>query len=326
VLVFILSSLRKLRSLTEMLTPFIRGEMYQKRLSSFVGSHDLSSSGILAANAADLHDISSTRWYWAEKFARAAYTGTATEMYIPPAADGRSILIRKQLEGLETTLSLLDTLSDGVALFARLGVTVSLPIKFVQQATTGHSISTRKLLFHKLFKRSETLADLFWLLTTLTALGHAEWERREVWSFGRRVRRLMRDEELERDQVERERERQGKEISPDMAEDELEALLQDDEHRAQRMKSQRRTLRDLRGRLSWLYWERWRLGADAVFAAYDLFEWRRGSEGVRATAGLISAAVGFSQVGPTTIICSRNRNAESYATDMGRKRSSSSLN
>jgi hypothetical protein len=247
-------------------------------------------------------------------------------MYIPPAADGRSILIRKQLEGLETTLSLLDTLSDGVALFARLGVTVSLPIKFVQQATTGHSISTRKLLFHKLFKRSETLADLFWLLTTLTALGHAEWERREVWSFGRRVRRLMRDEELERDQIERERERQGKEISPDMAEEELEALLRDDEHRAQRMKSQRRTLRDLRGRLSWLYWERWRLGADAVFAAYDLFEWRRGSEGVRATAGLISAAVGFSQVCPTTIICSRDRHADFYATDMGRKRSSSSLN
>ena len=279
-----------------MITPFIRGEVYQKRLTSFVGSRDLSSSGILAANAADHHDISSTRWYWAEKFAGAASTGLTGENYMPPAADGRSTLLRKQLEGVETTLSLLDTLSDGIALFARLGVTVSLPIKFVQQAATGHSISTRKLLFHKLFKRSETLADLFWLLTTLTALGHAEWERREVWSFGRRVRRLMRDEELEHDQLERERERLGKEINPETTDADLEGLLLDEERRMHRIKSQRRTLRDLRGRLSWLYWERWRLGADAVFAAYDLFEWRRGSEGVRATAGLISAAVGFSQV------------------------------
>lgn len=296
VLVFVLSSLRKLRSLTEMLTPFIRGETYQKRLTTFVGSRDLSSSGVLAPNAADHHDISSTRWYWAEKFAKAASTRIISENYTPPAADGRSLLLRKQLEGLETTLSLLDTLSDGLALFARLGVTVSMPIKFVQQATMGHSISTRKLLFHKLLRRSETLADLFWLLTTLTALAHAEWERREVWSFGRRVRRLMRDEELEWDQMNRIRERQGRDIDPDMPAEELEALLLEDGRRAHRVKSQRRTLRDLRGRLSWLYWERWRLGADAVFAAYDLFEWRRGSEGVRATAGLISAAVGFSQV------------------------------
>ena len=102
----------------------------------------------------------------------------------------------------------------------------------------------------------------------------------------------MRDEELTRDQLDLEKDAN----SPIASQAEQAAMLIEDEERLQRIRSQRRTLRDLRGRLSWLWWERLRLGADAIFATYDVFDLNQGSESVRAVAGAVSAAIGFSQV------------------------------
>ena len=204
-------------------------------------------------------------------------------------------MLRYRLEGVETTLSLLDTLADGMALFARLGISISIPLKLLHiSRSPAQSTGRSRHFLQKLFERSETLADLFWLLSTLTGLALSEWERREVWSFGKRVRRLMRDEELIRDQMDREI-GQGQDSTISREADQA-ALWREDEERLHRIRTQRRTLRDLRGRLSWLWWERLRLGADVIFASYDVFDLSQGSESVRAIAGAVSAAVGFSQV------------------------------
>jgi hypothetical protein len=286
-----------------------------------------------------LDNVSSSRWLWTEKHAWAGVDpkDEGVRAAMPPVSDEQSMLLRQRLEGLEVTLSLLDTVSDGVALFARLGVTLTLPLQVLLQRlrkrarglqdhlpSSGRAYSRN--IFHKLFSRAETLADLFWLSTTLVALLQSEWERKEVWKYGRRVRRLMREEELERDRAERELELSYHERSvtnlgkchddstsyeysgaqeglDDDAMDEQRLL--ENERRIQRIREQRRTLRDLRGRLTWLWWDRLRLGADGVFALYDLFQWRLGSEAVRAVAGAISAGVGFSQVSaePCWISC-----------------------
>jgi hypothetical protein len=304
-LVFILSSLRKLRNLSEILAPFTDGKYYN-RLTNFAGSFELSdelgrlkgSSSRLAAGAGG--GISATRWLWTQKHAWAAtpltHSAASQDSIQPPASDEASLQLRARLEGVETTLSLLDTVADGVALFARLGITITLPFKLLQRfKTTSSSSNTsrHRPFLHKLFQRSETLADLFWLLSTMTSLGLAEWERREVWQFGKKVRRSRRDEEVLVNRLQRERESQTA-ASTDMDQQEWE---QQDEEHLRHIRSQRRTLRDLRGRLTWLWWERLRLIADGIFATYDVFEFSSGSEAVRAVAGVLSAAIGFSQVG-----------------------------
>lgn len=325
-LVFLLSAFRKFRNLCELIAPFAPSGT-NGRLRAVAGSSDLattsSSSASTSTSSYSSNNVSSSRWLWAEKHAWAGIDPKeedGAEAAMPPVSDDQSCLLRQRLEGLEVTLSLLDTISDGVALFARLGITLSLPFKALERRLRKHLSKAKadeiqrkvsKDLLHKLFVRAETLADMFWLSTTLVALTHSEWERREVWKYGRRVRRLMREEELERDKTERELElsmsesrhaedggAEGGETSSSYEEgtSEDEQRILENHRRVQRIREQRRTLRDLRGRLTWLWWDRLRLGADAVFALYDLFEWRPGSEAVRAIAGAISAGVGFSQV------------------------------
>ncbi|KAK9895691.1 hypothetical protein P389DRAFT_195824 [Cystobasidium minutum MCA 4210] len=324
-IVFLLSAFRKFRNLCDLIAPFAPSGT-NARLRAVAGSSDLSWSGSNSGSrsASPPHststytsnNVSSSRWLWTEKYAWAGVDPKedGAKASMPPVSDEQSLLLRQRLEGLEVTLSLLDTISDGVALFARLGITLSLPFKALERRLRKHVSKAKadeiqrkvsKDLLHKLFVRAELLADLFWLSTTLISLGHSEWERREVWKYGRRVRRLMREEETERDEIERElelsineeeeRSRGDEEVDEDETLEEQQRIL-DNQRRIQRIRDQRRTLRDLRGRLTWLWWDRLRLGADAVFALYDLFEWRPGSEAVRAIAGAISAGVGFSQI------------------------------
>lgn len=330
-LVFLLSAFRKLRNLCELIAPFTPSGT-NSRLRAFAGSSDLATSSYNApwsgspsfpqSTAAYSSDnVSSSRWLWTDKHAWAGVDPKedGIKAAMPPVSDEQSTLLRQRLEGLEVTLSLLDTSSDGVALFAKFGITLTLPFKALERRLRKHvseatvSSIQRKAshgVLQKLFKRAELLADIFWLSSTLVSLTHSEWERREVWKYGRRVRRLMREEEVERDRIEREieyslNESRGEEGGDALYDtegegyaDELRVL--ENQKRIQRIRDQRRTLRDLRGRLTWLWWDRLRLGADAVFALYDLFEWRPGSEAVRAVAGAISAGVGFSQVSRTT--------------------------
>lgn len=333
-LVFFLSAFRKFRSLCELIAPFTPSAT-KSRLRAVAGSSDFTPytsawSGLLipprATGPYASNNISASRWLWTEKHAWAGVDPRedGAKAAMPPVSDDNSILLRQRLQGIEVTLSLLDTISDGVALFAKLGVTISLPFQLLHNRLLKRIAQTRAVfnqskrtrgVFEKLSTRAELLADLFWLSGTLVSLAHSEWERREVWKYGRRVRRLMREEEVERDRAERELELQMSEYRTDensvddaaYAEgmDEEQRLLEN-ERRIQRIRDQRRTLRDLRGRLTWLWWDRLRLGADAVFALYDLFEWRPGSEAVRAVAGAISAGVGFSQVRPIfNLVCSR---------------------
>lgn len=325
-LVFLLSAFRKFRNLCELIAPFAPSGT-NARLRVFAGTSDLATSssswkGSLSRSSQpsltgtySSESTSSSRWLWTERHAWAGVDPKedGIKAAMPPASDEQSCLLRQRLEGLEVTLSLLDTISDGVALFAKLGVTLSLPFKLIQNRMRKHINRTKAVLrmqqgqsrgmFEKLSMRAELLADIFWLATTLVSLTHSEWERREVWKYGRRVRRLMREEEIIRERTERELELY---VTDRKAEDTGEGLddetsleeqrILGNERRIQRIRDQRRTLRDLRGRLTWLWWDRLRLGADAVFALYDLFEWRPGSEAVRAVAGAISAGVGFSQV------------------------------
>lgn len=325
--VFAISTIRKLRALCELLLliPFnYDNAKYLNHLSAFAGSLELNGSNLRyfpSRNVASsrtlakdsVESVSSTRWLWTRKFAWEALSGSssgnsnndddskslvATTSVYPPASDERSLALRWRLEGLETSLSLLDTISDGIALFARLGLTMQLPLELLRRHTRHLNPERRKTMLEKLFYRAETLADLFWLLSSATALAMSEWERREVWNFGRRVRRAMRKEENERNAVEQslvESMPPGGGGGEAMDEEQLE-LMKQNEERLALIRHQRRTLRDLRGRLSWLWWERLRLGADIVFATYDVFEFSRGSEAVRAIAGVISAGVGFSQV------------------------------
>lgn len=345
-LVFLISAFRKLRNLSELLAPLTPAST-NARLRALAGSADFTPGAPFASTSHSLHtatnalppssstsdNISSTRWLWTQKHAWAGVDpkDESINAAVPPVSDEQSILLRSRLESLEVTLSLLDTVSDGVALFARLGITLALPFKALQQKlrnrADGLSTPRSRNIFQKLFVRAESLADIFWLLGTLISALHSEWERREVWRYGRRVRRLMREEETERDRLEREQElsslieeegegeagqdygnsrtsalqntdhqQNGHRATADDKEVEQQEKLLENERRIQRIRNQRRTLRDLRGRLTWLWWDRLRLGADAIFALYDLFEWRTGSEGVRAIAGAISAGVGFSQV------------------------------
>lgn len=326
-LVFLLSAFRKLRNLCELIAPFTPSGT-NSRLRAFAGSSDLATSSYNApwsgspsfpqSTAAYSSDnVSSSRWLWTDKHAWAGVDPKedGIKAAMPPVSDEQSTLLRQRLEGLEVTLSLLDTISDGVALFAKFGITLTLPFKALERRLRKHvseatvSNIQRKAshgVLQKLFKRAELLADIFWLSSTLVSLAHSEWERREVWKYGRRVRRLMREEEVERDRIEREIEYSLSESRGEEGGDALydtegegyadERQVLENQKRIQRIRDQRRTLRDLRGRLTWLWWDRLRLGADAVFALYDLFEWRPGSEAVRAVAGAISAGVGFSQV------------------------------
>ena len=265
--------------------------------------------------AAPARHVSTTKWYWTEKHAWADVSTSASSSSnrnCPPASDDASLLLRHRLDGLETTLSLLDTVADGVALFARFGITVTVPFALLRRMIAPAPDSGFKRsnsLLYRTFRRAETLADVFWLTGTLLSLFETEWERREVWKFGKNVRRSMRDEELLRAHADRLREAltatigvpasaasEGNETPTASKDEQLLALDEADQACAAHIKSQRRTLRDLRGRLTWLWWERVRLGADGVFALYDVFEFSSGSEAVRAVAGTVSAAVGFSQV------------------------------
>lgn len=341
VVVIGLSLLRKVRTLSELLLPFVNGEVYD-RLSSITGTSAFpdegsappSSTGLGWSNyrspsyAASNHEtgpashanVSSTPWYWTEKHAwaanpqsppaTAANDGSPRATALPPVSDDASVALRYRLSSLETTLSLLDTLADGVAMLARLGITVTIPFKFLGRLARKPAPSPvvtspeRRSYLKQLFARSETMADIFWLLSTLISLVSSEWERREVWSFGRRVRRLMKEEEAELARVE---ERFSHSLGEEVSHDETGGagserdgsssyIALEEAERMQRIRAQRRALRDLRGRLNWLWWERLRLIADAVFATYDVFEWSTGSEGVRAVAGAVSASIGFSQV------------------------------
>lgn len=327
-LVFLLSSIRKLRNLSELISPLVPTGLSKQRIHRFAGTQDLAPEGLGWSRAvgssidegkgddkaAPARHVSTTKWYWTEKHAWAdvsASASSSSSRVCPPASDHASLLLRHRLDGLETTLSLLDTVADGVALFARFGITVTIPFALLRRmiAPSAESGSKRNNSFlYRTFRRAETLADVFWLTGTVLSLFETELERREVWQFGKNVRRSMRDEEVLRAHADRLREALTATIGPASIasgegdtpsaskEEQLLALDEADQACAAHIKSQRRALRDLRGRLTWLWWERVRLGADGVFALYDVFEFSSGSEAVRAVAGTVSAAVGFSQV------------------------------
>ena len=291
-LVFGISTLRKLRAMSELLAPLARGKQFEQ-LSKLAGASDFSPvaatmpAADVPTTSAYVPHVGSKRWLWATK-----YEAVATDHDLPtPSMERESHheQLRHQLEGLETTLALLDTVADGIALFARLGLTVTLPVRLVDrvlsQKVWSGSLGTSRP-WHALrhvFHRFETYADIFWLSSTLCSLALAEWERSEVWQYGRTIRRSMRDDELARDVPN---------LSPDVE------AVDNNDARSDRIRQQRRILKNLRGRLTWLWWERFRLIADAVFATYDVFEFSSGSEPVRAIAGLASASIGFVQVSP----------------------------
>jgi hypothetical protein len=190
-------------------------------------------------------------------------------------APGQSFAERwKPLHLIGNVLSLTQSVADDVECFGRLGV---LPESRRRQA--------------------DRVADATWFLSSVVELLRVQSERGRIWAWGRRVRRQMVDG------------------APQVG-DGRELTAEEEEVELARVRACRRTLRGLRDRLYILWWERVKLCADIIFsgqfgtvrpkrvalnrtsstaAAYDTFEFRAGSEGVRAFSGAISAFVAFRQ-------------------------------
>ncbi|GAA97813.1 uncharacterized protein L969DRAFT_96190 [Mixia osmundae IAM 14324] len=165
----------------------------------------------------------------------------------------------------ETWLSLLLSVFDDVECFGRLG-----------------------LLARPYSDRAARLADVAWLGLSVLGLWQVQGERGETWRRGRLIRRQMIDGEVEA------RASMEQAAADGDLDDELRFELERFE--LERIRRSRAMLRNLRDRLSWLWWERARLLGDLVFAFYEVFELQSGSEGIRALSGCLSSWIGARQV------------------------------
>ncbi|GAA5887944.1 hypothetical protein JCM6882_000810 [Rhodosporidiobolus microsporus] len=180
---------------------------------------------------------------------------------------------------LRSTFDLVAVLADNAYLFSRLRL---LPL------------SARTTL------RIDKVSDVAAVLSASVGLAQVIRRRRGVFTEGRAARRRAvaaekRLEELEfweginAGRSKREREKGRKKSLEEVAREEEERDLRET------VKRERRKMKNLHEVLSELRWERVKVVAEGVFALYDALDLETAAEGVKATSGIVSAGIEFSQ-------------------------------
>ncbi|KAM0753076.1 hypothetical protein T439DRAFT_323690 [Meredithblackwellia eburnea MCA 4105] len=189
------------------------------------------------------------------------------------------------LHFVRNVLDVLSNLGDNIYLFSRLRL---LPLS--EHRTT----------------QADRFTDYAALLSSAIGLMLVRNARLDVWAEGRVVRKgvLKLEERIEKlvvmevevEVTKEEGEAAGSSSAVVAEEDrKLRGLEGEERWLKDRVRTERRKLKQLRDELTDLWWERLRLGAEGVFAVYDVLELETGSEAIRSWSGLTSAAILFSQ-------------------------------
>ena len=110
--------------------------------------------------------------------------------------------------------------------------------------------------FARFRRPADKYADLSWLLLSILGFRRVQRERAAIWSRGRQIRQRMLDAAADERSI--------------TVEGEEGSILRSEEHSHEARRC-RHILRELRRSLNELYWERLRLGSDAVFAGLPSF-------------------------------------------------------
>ncbi|GAA6003697.1 uncharacterized protein JCM10292_000691 [Rhodotorula paludigena] len=192
-------------------------------------------------------------------------SSTARKAAQPPSPSRLSQL----LSLLRSTLDLVALLSDNLYLFSRLGLAPLSP------RTTA---------------RVDKLSDYAALVAALAGLAQVQSARAKLYDLGRRTRRRAVADEKRLEELEFWEARKGEGKAGDAVE-----RASEEKRLRERIRVERRTLRGLRTQLSEHRWERVRLVAEGVFAAYDALDLETASESVKSWAGVTSASIEFLQ-------------------------------
>ncbi|GJN90895.1 hypothetical protein Rhopal_003909-T1 [Rhodotorula paludigena] len=166
---------------------------------------------------------------------------------------------------LRSTLDLVALLSDNLYLFSRLGLAPLSP------RTTA---------------RVDKLSDYAALGAALAGLAQVQRARAKLYDLGRQTRRRAVADETRLEELEFWEARKGGAKAGDAGE-----RASEEKRLRERIRVERRTLRGLRAQLSEHRWERVRLVAEGVFAAYDALDLETASESVKSWAGVTSASI-----------------------------------